>query len=313
MDLSRLWELLVDTDSVPGLLVTTAAILLLAGALRLALVPLVRRRHRDDPYRRYWAGKLVTYALAAVAVVALVALWAPLGGRLSVILGFATAGIAFAMQEVIGALFGWVNVLAGRIYTVGDRIEIAGVRGDVIDITPLRTTLFEIGTDRADGGSSWVSARQPTGRVVAISNRKTFTEPVFNFSAHLDWIWEELVVAVPQDADWPRAEQVVLEEVRAYAPELRREGEVTLARLGERYLLADAQVEPQTFVRVAQGDVEVVARFVVAVRAARMAKDGVVREVLRRLADEGIPLAYPTYAVTGDVRAEVGDGTPGAG
>ena len=175
-----MWELLVDTESVPGLLVTTAAVVLVAVALRLALVPLVRRRHRDDAYRRYWSGKLVTYALATIAVVAVVALWAPLGGRLSVILGFATAGIAFAMQEVIGALFGWVNVLAGRIYTVGDRIEIAGVRGDVIDITPLRTTLFEIGTDRSVGTSSWVSVCQPTGRLVAFSNRKTFTEPVFN-------------------------------------------------------------------------------------------------------------------------------------
>ena len=73
MSLDRVLELLVDTDSPAGLLVTSAAI------------------------------------------VALIALWAPLGGRLSVILGFATAGVAFAMQEVIGALFGWLNILAGRV------------------------------------------------------------------------------------------------------------------------------------------------------------------------------------------------------
>ncbi len=233
---------------------------------------------------------------------ALVALWAPLGGRLSVILGFATAGISFAMQEVIGALFGWVNILAGRIYTVGDRIEVGGVRGDVMDITPLRTKLFEFGGAATPGGdgSSWVTARQPTGRVVTVSNKKTFTEPVFNYSAHLDWIWEEVVFAFPQDADWERAEAIVLEEIRGHAPELRRQGEAALARLGEHFLVSPAEVEPQTYVRVAQGDVEVVGRFVTAVRSSRAARDHITRGALRRLEAAGIPVAYPTYSVTVD-------------
>ena len=289
---------MADTGSAAGLAVTTAAIALVAFGLRLALVPLARRRFADDPYRRYWAGKIVGYAIAAMAIVALIALWAPLGGRLSVILGFATAGIAFAMQEVIGALFGWVNILAGRIYTVGDRVEVGGVRGDVIDITPLRTTLFEIGSDRPEAsGASWVGARQPTGRMVTVSNRKTFTEPVFNFSAHLEWIWEEVVFAVSRDSDWELAERILHEEMCAAEPELRREGEAALARLGARYLLSRSEVEPQTYVRVVDGDLELVGRFVTAVRGARGAKDRIVRQVLRRLREHDIEPARPTYTV----------------
>jgi small-conductance mechanosensitive channel len=298
--MDRFLDLLVDTQTPAGLAVTSLAVIAVALVLRLVLVPLVRRRFHDDPYRRYWSGKVTTYVLAAIAAVALVALWAPLGGRLSVILGFATAGIAFAMQEVIGALFGWVNILAGRIYTVGDRIEVGGVRGDVMDITPLRTKLFEFGGAAAPGGdgSSWVTARQPTGRVVTVSNKKTFTEPVFNYSAHLDWIWEEVVFAIPQDADWEAAEAIVLEEVRGHAPELRRQGEAALARLGEQFLVSPAEVEPQTYVRLAQGDVEVVARFVTAVRTSRAARDQITRGVLRRLEAAGVTVAYPTYSVS---------------
>ena len=303
-------DLLADTDSAAGLAVTTTAILLVAFALRLALVPLARRRFAGDPYRRYWSAKIVTYVIAAIVIVALIALWAPLGGRLSVILGFATAGVAFAMQEVIGALFGWVNILAGRIYTVGDRVEVAGVRGDVVDITPLRTKLFEIGSDPSARGdrSSWVSARQPTGRMVTVSNKKTFTEPVFNFSAHLEWIWEEVVFAVSRDADWAAAETIVLEEMQADRPELRREGEAALARLGERYLLSRSEVEPQTYVRVAAGDLEIVGRFVTGVRGARGAKDRIIRRVLERLREQRIALAYPTYSVSleGDATARPG-------
>ena len=301
LGVDRMLDLLIDTDSVAGLGVTTAAIALAAVGLRLVLVPLARRRHKDDRYRRYWAGKLVSYAIAAVAVILLVALWAPFGGRISLILGFATAGIAFAMQEVIGALFGWINILGGRIYTVGDRIEVGGVRGDVMDVSPLRTTVLEIGSEpTVDAKSStWVTARQPTGRVVTVSNRKTFTEPVFNYFAHLEWIWEELSFAAPQDADWETAETILIEEVRAHAPELRARGEAALAKLGERYLLSATEVEPRSYVRLRDGDVEIVARFVTAVRTARTAKDAITRAVLARLTESGIPVAYQTYSVEG--------------
>ena len=305
-------ELLVDTESAGGLAVTSLMIVLVAAALRLVGVALIRRRFADDRYRRYWSGKIVTYVITAIVLVVLVALWAPLGGRLSVILGFATAGIAFAMQEVIGALFGWVNILAGRIYTVGDRVEVAGVRGDVIDITPLRTTLFEIGSDRAaGGGTSWVSARQPTGRMVTVSNKKTFTEPVFNFSSHLEWIWEEVAFSVSRDDDWATAETIVLDEMQADEPELRREGEAALARLAERYLLSRSEVEPQTYVRLREGDIEIVGRFVTAVRGARAAKDRITRAVLVRLADEHIDLAYPTYSIALE-HTDGGDGAAAA-
>jgi small-conductance mechanosensitive channel len=57
----------------------------------------------------------------------------------------ATAGLAFAMQEVIGALAGWVSILTGRHCRVGDRIQMGGVHGDVLDLSPLRTKILEIG------------------------------------------------------------------------------------------------------------------------------------------------------------------------
>ncbi len=294
--MSRFLELLTDNDSAAGVAVTTAVIVAIVVLARLAVVPLARRRYRDDPYRRYWAGKIAGYVLVALGAIALIAVWAPLGGRLSVILGFATAGIAFAMQEVIGALFGWINILAGRIYTVGDRVEIAETRGDVMDITPLRTTLMEIGSP-AERATTPVAARQPTGRVVTVSNRKTFTDPVFNYSAHFDWIWDELTFTVPYEADWRTADAIVADEVRGRTEDTRRHGEEALASLADRYLVSRADVEPATYLRLGESSIEITARFVTNVRAARAAKDDITRAVLERFAAAGIPTAYPTYAI----------------
>ncbi|MBW3653137.1 MAG: cobalamin biosynthesis protein [Actinobacteria bacterium] len=71
MSLQHLRDLLVDTDSVAGLAVTTLAIVFVAAGVRLLAVPLVRRRYADDQYRRYWSAKVVTYVIVAVALVAL--------------------------------------------------------------------------------------------------------------------------------------------------------------------------------------------------------------------------------------------------
>ena len=57
----------------------------------------------------------------------------------------AGAGIAFALQEVIASIAGWVAMSFGRFYKIGDRVQLGGIKGDVIDIELLRTTIMECG------------------------------------------------------------------------------------------------------------------------------------------------------------------------
>ena len=66
-------------------------------------------------------------------------------GSFTVALGVAGAGIAFALQEVIASVAGWVAVSFARFYRTGDRVQLGGIKGDVIDIGVLRTTLMEVG------------------------------------------------------------------------------------------------------------------------------------------------------------------------
>lgn len=80
-----------------------------------------------------------------LALIAIGFVWRPFAGQLELVIGLLGAGTAFALQEVIGAVADWASIISGRIFWVGDRIEIGGARGDVIDITLLRTKLMEIG------------------------------------------------------------------------------------------------------------------------------------------------------------------------
>src|ERR1043166_3956124 len=73
-------------------------------------------------------------------------------------LGLASLVLGFALQTPISSLIGWVYILVRAPYRVGDRIQIGEARGDVIDVSYLDTTLWEIGgrhlsTDHPSGGT----------------------------------------------------------------------------------------------------------------------------------------------------------------
>ena len=204
------FELLLDNESAAGRAVSSVAVVAF-GFVLASFLPSVVTRRSEDATTRYYARKLVRFGIGVVVLVVLAVIWRAFAGRIGVVLGLGAAGLAFAMQEVVGAIAGWFNILSGSIFRVGDRIQMGGVRGDVIDITPLRTKIMEMGTANEDG--SWVGGRQYTGRIVAVSNKMTFTEPVFNYSTVFGFIWEELTVPVPYDADWHRAEQILRDEV----------------------------------------------------------------------------------------------------
>jgi small-conductance mechanosensitive channel len=296
-------DLLRDNQSVAGRLVTSAGVILVAVVVAAAAGGLVARR-ADDPFGRYYARKVSRYVVAAITILALGVTWRAFAGRAGVVIGFLAAGVAFAMQEVIGAIAGWFNIVWGRIFRVGDRIQMGGVRGDVIDITPLRTKVMEIGSANDDG--TWVRGRQFTGRVVAISNKTTFTEPVYNYSASFNYIWEEMMVPVAHGADWRTAAAILEEEaVRVSATSEARDA---IQKMKRRYPVGQTEVEPKVLSRATDDYLELSARFVVPVREARIVKDELTRRVISRLEAAGIEVA----SSTSDVRVELdSDGAGG--
>jgi len=275
-------------DSALGRTVITVAVL-----IAVIIVLLVARRAVgrvvDEPQQRNNAARFVRILVWLAALIAIVIVWQPVGAGLAPALGFATAGVAFAMQEVIGAIAGWFNITFGRVFSVGDRIEMAGVHGDVIDVSILKTRLMEIGSP---GGETWVEGRQYTGRVVAISNKATFTSPVYNYSSYFDFIWEELHLAIPHHGNWERATEILEEEARAVsASEGAREA---MEQIRRRFPVPAAEVLPRVYTSSDESYVRLAVRFVVPIRTARQVKDDLEKRALTRLAEAGIELISPS-------------------
>lgn len=156
-------------------LILSEIVLLASMVIRQLLHLLVINRLSDDSPHIHVVRKVTGYAVNALVALVITGIWLEHVGNLSVALGILGAGLAFALQEVIGSIAGWVTILTGRPFTIGDRIEIGGIRGDVVDISVLRTTLMEIG--------NWLGGDHNTGRIVTVSNAFIFKEPLSTIPA----------------------------------------------------------------------------------------------------------------------------------
>ena len=235
---------------------------------------------------------LVRNTVFIVGGIVILAIWLGFGGNFTVAMGILGAGIAFASQEVIGSFAGYVNIVTGSLFHIGDRVRLGNVVGDVVDIGMLRTTLMEIG--------EWVRADQYTGRVVTIANRVVFSDPVFNYTQHWPYLWDEIMLPITYSSDWRLAGQIMLEHGREYTDDFQVQAQSIMAKLMKRYPIHETTVEPSLYIVMTDNWIEMTLRYVVDPHARRRVKGELHNELLQHFElEKDITVASMTVEIVG--------------
>jgi small-conductance mechanosensitive channel len=277
-----------------------AAVLLLRAAI-VSAARLFTGRPRNER-AMFWTRQAASITASVLLVGALLSIWFDDPARLTAGVGIFSAGLAFALQRVVTALAGYVVIMRGNTFTVGDRITMGGVRGDVIALTFTQTKIMEMGQPPAVQGADpamWVRSRQFTGRIVTVTNDKVFDEPVYNYTREFPFIWEEMTVPIPYRADRRRAEAILLECVAAEIGALDRDSTPVRRALEKRYFINLDDLTPRVFYRLTDNWLELTVRFIVGEHGIREVKDAIVRAVLHRFEESGIEVASATYEIVG--------------
>lgn len=249
----------------------------------------------------FWSRQAISIVTALVTLVGLISLWFDNPARLATAAGLVAAGLAFALQRVVTAFAGYIVILRGKTFTVGDRITMGGIRGDVIQLNFLQTVIMEMGQPPVGdaGDSMWVQARQYTGRIVHVSNAQIFDEPVYNYTREFPYIWEELRVPIPYDSDRAKAEEILLNAARQHTSDIGEMGEVALAALERRFVMKRSDLQPQVYLRLTDNWIEMTVRFLVPDYGIRPIKSSMSRQILTELDAAGIQIASGTYQIVG--------------
>lgn len=284
------------------------AVALVRGLVRSAARIALRGETSRAIQTRFWAHQAINLSSALLVTLMLMSIWFDDPARLATALGLVGAGLAFALQRVITAFAGYVVILRGNNFTVGDRISMGGVRGDVMLLGFMQTTLMEMGVSPGSdaGPSVWVKSRQFTGRIVTVSNAKIFDEPVYNYTRDFPYIWEEISVPVRYGDDRHRAEAVMLEATRRRALDPAVISAEAARSLERRFDLHRLDFEPRVFYRLTSNWLELTVRFASKDHGTRAVKDQIARDILDGFDAAGIVVASAALRIDGPLPVELG-------
>lgn len=295
------------------------AVVLLTGYLLRALAGLVLSRTDLGTIRaKFWTRQAVSLLSAVLLILGLMSIWFDDPTRLATAFGLISAGLAFALQQVITSFAGYFVILRGSTFNVGDRISMGGVRGDMLSLGFIQTTIMEMGQPPSVQGAEpamWVRSRQFTGRIVTVTNSKIFAEPVYNYTREFPFIWEEIALPITYQADRNRAEAILLEAARLHALDAASVASEAKNHLQQRFGVEPIDLEPRVFYRLTDNWLELSVRFVLDTHQIRAAKDAMSRHIITELDKAGIGIASSTYDIVGfppiEVRASAEALTPG--
>lgn len=224
-------------------------------------------KYFHESYKRYTVSKITEFSAYFIGLVFLSVVFSDTLGSLAVILGAATAGIALALKELIVSMAGWMAITFGDTYRVGDRVQISGVKGDVIDVGLVRTTLMELG--------EWVQGDLYTGRIVRVANASVFVGATYNYSRDLSFLWDEVVVRLSIDSDAELAKEKMQRIVDEVSGDYANEAKLAWLRLKEKYLVEDERIDPLVTMVIVDSKYELTARYPVDFRQRRIVKDAI--------------------------------------
>jgi small-conductance mechanosensitive channel len=276
-------EVRSDLRGLLGRLLTRLAVLGVFVGIIFILAEIGKRtiyRYVHEPHRRYQFLLLRKIAMAFAIIIIVALAFASRLESAVTYAGLLTAGIAVALQNVIVAVVGYFFLIGRYGIRVGDRVQIGGVTGEVVDIGMVRIQVMELGGAAAD---------TPTGRVVAFSNSVVFqpTAGIFRQIPGTDFLWHEVSLTLAPDSDFKEVRERLLgavEKVLAdYGEEFERQN-----RAMQRNLLAVPQgaLKPNVHLRLTASGLEAAIHFPVDLRHAGEIDERVTRELMKAVDQE---------------------------
>lgn len=182
----------------------------------------------------------------------------------TIIIGLFTAGLAFTLQELILSIAGSLYIFLVKVYKPGDRIEINGIKGDVIDVDSIYTTMMEIG--------EWVSSDNYSGRIVKLSNAFVFKGPIYNYSKDFPFIWDEFNLPIRYGSDVELAKSIIIKIASETLSEFTINSKDQWKSVVNKYYIEDAQIDPTLAISITDNWIQFNLRYIVDFKKRRFIK-----------------------------------------
>lgn len=283
---NSLMEYLENSPDVTSSIIETLVVILVLWLVRLIVFRIIVKR-TDSKRTQYKWRKNLTYISVFIGILLIGRIWFVGIASLATFLGLLSAGLAIALKDPVTDVAAWLFIMWRKPFDVGDRIELDGSRGDVIDVRPFKFTILEIG--------NWVDADQSTGRVIHIPNHLVFTGQLANYTSDFKFIWNEIHVLITFESDWKKAKGILQSVIREVSKEFIEEAKNQIKKASKSYLIEYRYLTPIVYTNVKNSGISLTVRYLTDPRRRRGTSQKIWEEILDEFAEhDDIDFAYPT-------------------
>ncbi|MFC1693446.1 mechanosensitive ion channel family protein [Candidatus Latescibacterota bacterium] len=270
-------------------LLLSLVIILVLWVIRFTVIRLLISRTEDIRSRYLWQ-KITKYTAFIIGILLISRVWLEAFHEITTFLGFLAAGLAIALKDIVTNVAGWFFLIWVRPLSVGDRIQIGGHSGDVIDVSLFHFTLLEIG--------NWVDSDQSTGRIITIPNGMIFTQTFANYSKGFQYIWNEIPVLVTFESNWEKAKDILFTIAQKRTENLSSEAKKGVKEASTRFMIFYSKLTPTVYTTVKESGVLLTIRYLCKPRNRRDSEQSIWEDILKAFSKcDDIELAYPTRRI----------------
>ncbi|MBT8266651.1 MAG: mechanosensitive ion channel family protein [Bacteroidia bacterium] len=232
--------------------------------LTIAFLRKLLRKKLPDSAVRYKSQKAVEILGYILLVIITISYFTGSIKDFALAIGLLTAGITITLQELILSIAGSFYIFFVGVYKPGDRIEINNIKGDVIDIDSIYTTMMEIG--------EWVSSDNYSGRIVKLSNAFVFKGPVYNYSKDFPFVWDEFNLPIKYGSDVELAKSIIIEIASKTLSDFVSNSISQWNQVVNKYYIENAQVDPTLAITMTDNWIQFNLRYIVDYKKRRHTK-----------------------------------------
>jgi small-conductance mechanosensitive channel len=270
------WGLFTTTDSFAHA-ISSILLIIVVILLRLALVRTILGLEKVQPdVKRRWIVSVRNVSIVIV-LLGLITIWS------QAIVGIAVSFIALAVamviatKELIMCISGAVVRASTKSYSVGDRIELGGKRGDVVDQNLFTTTLLEIGPGQA--------SHQYTGRAIIIPNSLLLSTPIINETFTDEFGLHVFCIPMLAGDDWQTHERLLLEAAHIECGPFLEQARNYMKSIESRHGLDSPTVAPRVTLQIPEpGKINLLLRIPAPTRRKGRLEQAILRRYLAELA-----------------------------
>lgn len=266
------------------LIINSLVIIAIVQLIRYVIIKLSFKKDLNSKEKyMYFKGGAVASRL--IIIILLTFVWMDYLKNFLTLITFISTAITLSIKEIIFNYFAGIYIRTSKVFSLEDRIEVDGIKGDVVNINRTGFDILELG-ERVNG-------EQSTGRIVHVPNAIVFTHPVKNYVKAFKYVWDELKITVPVDADITKTKKELYKiinknSVVKHIPDKMKE---EVNESSAEYRIYFNNLDPIIYVELVDGQVDMYMRFLVHPKKQRNIENSIWLDILKANNDGIIQLS----------------------